>query len=64
MGGLSLRIHRMQFANAEYCVVKRSDPYVVSLSMDGAEDIFALLRILSRVKVCLWGLEAVCVCVL
>jgi len=54
----------MQFANAEYCVVKRSDPYVVSLSMDGAEDIFALLRILSRVKVCLWGLEAVCVCVL
>lgn len=48
--GLSLRIHRMQFANAEYCVVKRSDPYVVSLDMSGAEDMFALLRILARVK--------------
>ncbi|KAF8434237.1 hypothetical protein BGX38DRAFT_1220334 [Terfezia claveryi] len=48
--GLSLRIHRMQFANADYCVVKRSDPYVVSLGIDGAEDMFALLRILTRVK--------------
>ena len=55
----------MQFANAEYCVVKRSDPYVVSLSVDGAEDMFALLRILTRVKVCVYEISKLMyVCVL
>lgn len=49
--GWSLTIHRMHFITHEYCVVKRTDPFVLRLDLSHRDSLFTMLRTLTRVKV-------------